>query len=110
MWNGGQSAAIGGDGGLRFRVFVLRDPRDGAVFWVGRCAERDQITINRGGSPVEQAAVQERLTSIRAAGSRPEQVVLADGLATESDAAMIERAVRAAYQAGQPAPNSLVRA
>src|SRR6478735_4145782 len=109
MWSSANWRAVGRHGAGRFGVFVLRDPRDGSVFWVGRCAKGGEMTVDQGGSPVEQAAHQ-RLSAIRAEGSRPEPVVLVDGLTTESEAAIIERAVRAAYQAGQPTPNSLVGA
>jgi hypothetical protein len=110
MGNGGQVSAVDRHRVVRFRVYVLRDPRDGSVFWVGRCAEGAEITIDRGGSPVEQAAAHQRLSAICAEGVLPEPVVLVDGLTTEAEAVVVERAVRAAYQAGQPASNSLVGA
>jgi len=110
MGNGGQVSGAGRDWVVRFRVYVLRDPRDGSVFWVGRCAEGAEMTIEPAGSPVELAAAHQWLSAIRAEGAHPEPVVLAESLTTEAEALVIERAVRAAYQAGQPAPNPFVGA
>lgn len=75
-----------------FYVYTLTDPRDGAVFYVGKgkgrrawCHERE-AKRNAGCNAIKRA----RITAILAAGHRPAIHIVADGL-TEDAALKRER-------------------
>src|SRR6478752_3878197 len=110
MKKGGHPTDGGRHGATRFHVYVLRDPRDGAVFLVGR--GRD----SRGGTPTVEdiapadAAITGRVRAIGEDGRRVERLVVADGLTSDAEAATVQQAVLSAYEAAQLSPTTLVSA
>ena len=108
MTKGGHPTDGGRHGATRFHVYVLRDPRDGTVFLVGR--GRDSLG---GTSTVEDiapadAAITGRVRAIGEDGRRVERLVVADGLTSDAEAATIQQAVLSAYEAAQLSPTTLV--
>ena len=101
----------GSAAGASFCVFVLRDPRDGVVFHVGRASDTcDGSVLNSdvGGSSADTVRARER--AIRDAGYEVERLIVATGMAGEAEGASVQRAVIAAYEATRFAPASLVSA
>jgi len=110
MKKGGHPTDGGRHGATRFHVYVLRDPRDGTVFLVGR--GRDSLG---GTSTVEDIAPADapntgRVRAIGEDGRRVERLVVADGLTSDAEAATIQQAVLSAYEAAQLSPTTLVSA
>jgi hypothetical protein len=110
MTNGGHATDLGRQGAGRFHVYVLRDPRDGAVFLVGR--GRNSVGPV---PPVEDiasvdTAIMGRVRAIGDDGHRVERLILADELTSEAEAATVQQAVLSAYEAAQLSPATLVRA
>ncbi len=90
-------------------MYVLRDPRDGAVFLVGR--GRNSV----GPPSVEDiastdTAIMGRVRAIGDDGHRVERLILADELTSEAEAATVQQAVLSAYEAAQLSPATLVSA
>ena len=106
-----ESGDVPGDG-ARFYVYVLRDPRDGSVFLVGRGRGTRPESVGRSIEDVasDDEDVLTRLSAIEEHGLRAEQVILARDLASDNDAATVERAVRSAYRAARITPTNLVGA
>lgn len=94
-------------------VYVLRDPRDGVIFYVGRTPARDGQPRDSIAGPVRQGATAEsaraREQAICDAGLDVERVTIAD-LPGEAEAATVESAVVSAYAAARLAPSNLVAA
>ena len=105
--DGGAVGARQGANG--FRVFALRDPRDGEVFLVGRGKDTGVLGSGQGIGSNDEAA-RARIRAIRDDGLQVEEVMLADGLVNETAAATVERAVLSAYQAARLSPSPLVGA
>jgi len=92
-------------------IYVLRDPRDGVVFFVGHTSRHDPVSgIDPSASGPELATASARERAIRAAGFDVEMLIVASGLAGEAEATTVEQAVVAAYAAARLAPSSLVTA
>ncbi len=97
-------------GAARFHVYVLRDPRDGAVFLVGR--GRNSVGRETSVEDIAPAdtAIMSRVRAIGNDGHRVERLILADGLANEAEAVAVQQAVLSAYEAAQLSPTTLVSA
>src|SRR5690242_1822407 len=98
-------------GSRDFSVYVLRDPRDGVVFHVGRVSGASAGASPDTGAAVSgEAAAWARERAIRDDGHEVECVIVAAGLADESEASVVESAVVAAFDAAALAPTSVGRA
>jgi hypothetical protein len=111
MTNGGPQTDGARRGVVRFHVFVLRDPRDGSVFMVGRGRSSD----GRRAPSVEDITSSDttlmgRVRAITDDGHRVERLILVDDLASEPEAATVQQAVLSAYEAVQLSPTTLVSA
>ena len=102
---GGSADAMG------ISVYVLRDPRDGVVFLVGRTSGTDSGRAeNVDGMGSSRANARARERAIRDEGYDIERLIVASDLASDADAVTVERAIIAAYDAAQLMPTSLVGA
>jgi hypothetical protein len=92
-------------GSRDFFVYVLRDPRDGVVFHVGRISGASAETAtNTGTARSQEASAWMRERAIRDDGYEVERVIVAAGLVDESQASIVENAVVAAFDAAALAP------
>ena len=86
----------------RFSVYVLRDPRDGVVFFVGRLiATGSGRLITDDETKPREPTVRARERAIRDEGHEVERLIVAPDLADEATATAVELAVIASYEAAQ---------
>ena len=84
--------------GLGFYVYVLRDPRDGSVFYVGkglgqRVYSHVNLALSGKSDPALDAAKITRIKAIVASGQDVEHLFVSTNIADEDTAYMIEQAV-----------------
>jgi hypothetical protein len=79
--------------GLGFYVYVLRDPRDGQVFYVGKGVGSRVFSHVREAERAGERAKLEQIRAIKAAGYQVEHLILRSGLKDEADAFVVEQAV-----------------
>jgi hypothetical protein len=80
-------------------VFVLRDPRNGAVFFVGSGpagGTRIDIGAHRP-NPIDDAPLLARIAEIRADRQHVERIVIDDTVANDHEARNVARAIAIAY-------------
>ena len=110
MTNGGHATDFGRLDAGRFHVYVLRDPRDGAVFLVGRGRNSVGPVPSVEDIASVDTAIMGRVRAIGDDGHRVERLILADQLTSEAEAATVQQAVLSAYEAAQLSPATLVSA
>jgi len=110
MTNGGHSTDGGLHGATQFHVYVLRDPRDGAVFLVGHGPNNVERTPSVEEVDVADPAIIGRVRAIEDSGQRVELLILVDDLTSEAAAATVQQAVLSAYEAAQLLPTALISA
>src|SRR6478736_10131232 len=101
MTSGGHSTDGGLPGATRFHVYVLRDPRDGAVFLVGRGPHSGGRMPSVEDIELADPAIMGRVRAIEDSGHGVELLVLVDDLTSEAEAATVQQAVLSAYEAAQ---------
>jgi hypothetical protein len=94
---------------LGYYVYVLRDPRDGEVFYVGKGkGERIlQHVTEAGKDPLSEKAKLKRIKDIEANGFKVEHLFLRTGLKTEDIAFAIEQAVIDVFLANRGTSNGV---
>ena len=110
MTDGGHATDLGRQGAGRFHVYVLRDPRDGAVFLVGRGRNNVGPAPSIEDIASADTAIMGRVRAIGDDGHRVERLILADELTSDAEAAIVQQAVLSAYEAAQLSPATLVSA
>ncbi|WP_144720150.1 LEM-3-like GIY-YIG domain-containing protein [Agrococcus jejuensis] len=96
---------------LRYYVYALRDPRDGAVFYVGKGIGARINAHHREADkdPASERAKLRRITEVEAAGREVELLFLRTGIEDEATAFAVEQAVIDAYAATGDELTNLVR-
>ena len=93
---------------IGFYVYLLRDPRDGQVFYVGKGQGSRVLAAvpEARADPASERTKLRRINDIRADGRQVEHLFVRTHLATEEDAFLVEQAVIDAYKAtGVPITN-----
>jgi hypothetical protein len=96
---------------IGFYVYLMRDPRDGQVFYVGKGRGSRVLAHAReaGNDPASERAKLSRINAITASGRHVEHLFVRTNLESEDAAFVVEQAVIDAYYAtGHPLTN-LVR-
>lgn len=96
---------------LRYYVYVLRDPRDGRVFYVGKgIGDRINAHVREAGEdPESERAKLRQINDIEAAGHSVELLFLRTGIVQEETAFIVEQAVIDAFAADHHPLTNLVR-
>ncbi|TDD64405.1 hypothetical protein E1262_28330 [Jiangella aurantiaca] len=91
-------------------VYLLRDPRDGQVFYVGKGKGSRVLSHVReaGADPASERAKLAKINAIQADGREVEHLFVRTHLATEAEAFIVEQAVIDAYKAAGLALTNLV--
>ncbi len=91
---------------LRYYVYVLRDPRNRKIFYVGKGIGGRIYSHVREAERTGRRAKLDRIRAIRASGRQVDHLIVRSGLATEKDALIVEQAVIDALSAsGIPLTN-----
>ena len=90
-------------------VYLLRDPRDGQVFYVGKGVGSRvfaHVAEAAGADPATERAKLHRIRQIESAGLEVEHLIVRSGLATDAEAFVVEQSVIDAFRAqGVPLTN-----
>jgi hypothetical protein len=92
-------------------VYALRDPRDGAIFYVGKGKQNrwfDHIKAAEAASAIEELSLKlSRIREIHASGQMVEAFLIRHGIATEKAAYDVEAAVIHSYRLLEKAPGAV---
>jgi hypothetical protein len=102
----GERSHLAGARGAGFNVYVLRDPRDGRVSFVGLRRDEDQAvpwSVDAPELPSDQHATRALVDAIHQDGRQVDCLLIASGLASRPFAVTIQQAAISAIQFAAPA-------